>query len=427
MKLIATLVPADFRSSLTGPLRRFYAATFVSAFGSGLTYSLFVIYLHNVRGFSTDFATLLLSLVAVVGICSSPLWGSFTDRFGPITVIMVTVTADAATLILWSHAHTETQATLTALLIALFGGAGWGAASTLLSRIVPPEQRQRAFGLNFMLLNLSIGFGVLVSASVVDLQHPESFVILYTFDAAVTMVGGLISFTLRRYGGPIKELRADAHLREEGWREVLRDRRLRNYVVAAVILMIGGYGSQEAGYSLFVVNNLHLSVHVIGVIFFFNTTTIVSSQLWVLNRIEGKSRTKVMAGVAIAWFIFWVILDAALALPKALAIVSLCVAMVVFAIGETMLSPVGSALVNEIAPEHLRGRYNAAAGLAWGASGTLAPAITAFYFNEHLGNWWPAGTGVTALVGGVLMLRLRHLLSAPEDGREPYPARVDTE
>ncbi len=427
MKLIATFVPADFRSSLTGPLRRFYYATFVSAFGSGLTYSLFVIYLHNVRGFSTDFATLLLSLVALVGICSSPLWGTFIDRFGPITVIMVTVTADAATLILWSHARTESQATLTALLIALFGGAGWGASSTLLSRIVPPEKRQRAFGLNFMLLNLSIGFGVLVSAIIVDIHRPESFVILYTFDAVVTMLGGLISFTLRRYGGAIKELREDAHLREEGWREVLRDRRLRNYVVAAVVLMIGGYGSQEAGYSLFVVNNLHLSVHVIGVIFFFNTTTIVSSQLWVLNRIEGKSRTKVMVGVALLWFVFWVILDAALALPKGLAIVSLCVAMVVFAIGETMLSPVGAALVNEIAPEHLRGRYNAAAGLAWGASGTLAPAITAFYFNQHLGNWWPAGTGVTALIGGALMLRLRRLLSAQEDGREPYPTRVANE
>jgi MFS family permease len=243
---------------------------------------------------------------------------------------------------------------------------------------------------------------------------------LYTINAGVTLLGGLIVLTLRRYGGPIKEHLEDVKLREEGWREVLRDRRLRNYVIAAVVLMIGGYGSQEAGYSLFVVNNLHLSVHVIGVIFFFNTTTIVCSQLWVLNRIEGKSRTKVMATVALLWLIFWVILDAALALPKGLAIVSLCIAMVVFAVGETMLSPVGPALVNEIAPEHLRGRYNAAAGLAWGVSGTLAPAITAFYFNEHIGNWWPLGTGVTALIGGVLMLRLRHLLSASEDGREVH-------
>jgi MFS family permease len=420
VKLVETLVPAEFRSSINRPLRRFYLATLISAIGSGLTYSLFVIYLHNVRHFSTDFATLLLSLAALVGIGSSPIWGTLTDRFGPIRVIMTTIVADAATLILWAHARTETQATVAALLLALFGGAGWGASSTLLSRIVPVEHRQRAFGLNFMLLNLSIGFGVLISASIVDLHDPGSFVMLYTINAGVTLLGGLIVLTLRRYGGPIKEHLEDVKLREEGWREVLRDRRLRNYVIAAVVLMIGGYGSQEAGYSLFVVNNLHLSVHVIGVIFFFNTTTIVCSQLWVLNRIEGKSRTKVMATVALLWLIFWVILDAALALPKGLAIVSLCIAMVVFAVGETMLSPVGPALVNEIAPEHLRGRYNAAAGLAWGVSGTLAPAITAFYFNEHIGNWWPLGTGVTALIGGVLMLRLRHLLSASEDGREVH-------
>jgi MFS family permease len=422
VKLIESLVPADFRSSITRPLRRFYTATFVSCTGNGLTYSLFVIYLHNVRGFSTDFATLLLSAAALVGICSSPVWGTFTDWFGPVRVIMIAVVADAASLILWAHAHTESQATVAALLLALFGGAGWGPSSTLLSRIVPSEHRQRAFGFNFMLVNLGIGFGLLVSASIVDLHHPESFVILYMINAGVNLLGGLIVVTLYRYGGAIKEHREDEQLRAQGWREVIDDRRLRRYVLAAVVLMIGGYGSQEAGYSLFVVNNLKLPVHVIGVIFFFNTSTIVCSQLWILNRIDGKRRTKVMATVAAIWCVFWVILDSALALPKVLAIVSLCIAMIVFAVGETMLSPVGPALVNDIAPEHLRGRYNAAAGLAWGLSGTLAPAITALYFNEHAGNWWPLGTGVTALVGGFLMLRLRHLLTDSEDGRVPHTA-----
>jgi len=39
-----------------------------------------------------------------------------------------------------------------------------------------------------------------------------------------------------------------------------------------------------------------------------------------------------MATVALFWLVFWVILDAALALPKVLAIVSLCAAMVIFAL-----------------------------------------------------------------------------------------------
>jgi MFS family permease len=182
--------------------------------------------------------------------------------------------------------------------------------------------------------------------------------------------------------------------------------------------MIGGYGSLDAGFSLFVVNDLHLSVHAIGIMFFFNTSTIVLAQLWVLNRIEGRSRTKVMATTATLWFIFWVILDLALRVPKIAAFVALCAAMVIFAIGETMLSPVGPALVNDIAPEHLRGRYNAAQGLTWGVAGSAAPAITAIYFANGLGNWWPLSTGLTALGGGLLMLNLRRHLTRTEDGQK---------
>ena len=417
MKLIDTLVPSDFRSSIRGPLRRFYLCTFIACVGNGLTLSLFVIYLHNLRGFSTSFATLLLALSAVVGIGSAPLWGSMTNRLGPIRVILFASACDAIALVFWALAHTHTQAFLAALFIAVFGGAGWGPGSTMLSRLVSPEHRQRAFGFNFMLVNLGIGFGGLISASVVNLQHPSTFVALYIFNAGVTLLAALYYLTLRRHGEPIKEHHEDPSKTAEGWREVMRDRRLVRYVVAAIFLMIGGYGSLDAGLSLFVVNNLKLSVHSIGVIFFFNTSTIVLAQLWVLNRIEGKSRTRVMGVVAALWFFFWVILEVTLALPAAASISMLCLAMVVFAIGETMLQPVGSAIVNDIAPEHLRGRYNAASGLSWGISGTLAPAITALYFSVHLGNWWPLGTGITALLGGAMMMNLRRHISASADGR----------
>jgi MFS family permease len=427
VKLVDTLVPVDFRSSIRGPLRRFYICTFIGCIGNGLTLSLFVVYLHNVRHFSTSFATLLLAVSAVVGIGTSPLWGTLTDRLGPLRVILFSYAADAAALVVWALAHTREQATLAALLIAVFGGAGWGPMSTMLTRMVSVEHRQRAFGFNFMLVNLGIGFGGLISASVVDLRHPDTFVVLYIFNAGVSLLAGLYYLTLRHHGGPVKEHLDDPVKSAEGWREVIHDSRLVRYVVAAVFLMIGGYGSLDAGLSLFVVNNLHISVHAIGVIFFFNTSTIVLAQLWVLNRIEGKSRTRVLGVVAALWFVFWVILESTLELPAATSIAMLCLAMVVFAIGETMLQPVGSALVNDIAPEHLRGRYNAAAGVSWGISGTLAPAITALYYGLHVGNWWPIGTGITALVGGAMMMNLRRHISASADGRAVTDGRPVTD
>jgi MFS family permease len=420
MKLVENLVPIDFRTSITGPLRRFYTVTFLACIGNGLTLSMFIVYLHNVRGLSIDYSTLLLAISAFFGLASSPLWGTMIDRFGPLMVAMFVYVADAAALVVWALSSSKTVITGAALLLAVFGGAGWGPGTTMLSRLVSEEHRQRAFGFNFMLVNLGIGFGSLISASIVDLHRPSTFTVLYIANAGVTLLAGAYFFTLRAYGGPVTDHHDDPVKSAEGWREVIRDTRLVRYVISAIVLMIGGYGSQEAGFSLFVVNNLHLPVHVIGIIFFFNTSTIVIAQLWVLNRIEGRSRTRVMATVGIFWFIFWIILDAALSLPAVLSVASLCIGMVVFAIGETMLSPVGPALVNQIAPEHLRGRYNAAAGLTWGISGTLAPAITALYFNNHLGDWWPLGTGLTALVGGAMMLSLRGHLSAAEDGRTTH-------
>ena len=384
----------------------------------GLTLSLFVVYVHNVRHFSMGFSTLVMAFTAIVGLASGPLWGTLTDRLGPVPVSFVTYMADGAGLLLWAHAHSRGAIILIALALAAFGGAGWGANSTLLSRLVPEEQRQFAFGFNFLMVNLGIGLGTLISASIVDLHHPATFTTLYVVNAIFIFATGLFYLSLARYGKPSHEaLHPDKAA--EGWREVLADRRLLSFVSASVVLMIGGYGSQEAGYTLFVVNDLHLSVHYVGVIFFFNTLTIVLAQLFVLGRIDGKSRTRVMALVATLWAVFWLLLDLALAMPTALVVVTLIAGMIIFALGETMLQPVGSAIVNDIAPEHLRGRYNALLGLVWGMAGTVAPLLTSLYFSRNWGNWWPLGTGVTAAVGGLLMLRVRRRLSPAQDGRAP--------
>jgi hypothetical protein len=53
-------------------------------------------------------------------------------------------------------------------------------------------------------------------------------------------------------------------------------------------------------------------------------------------------------------------------------------------------------------------------------------AITALYFSVHLGNWWPLGTGITALVGGAMMMNLRRHISASADGRTNAVAQIET-
>ncbi len=409
------LIPVDFRSEVRGPLRRLYVATLINCFGNGMAFAMFVVYLHNVRGFSTTFATLLLAGTAVVGLAMAPLGGTLVDRWGPGPVGFGSYVMSAIALTLWTAVRTRPEAVGVALVLTISQGAGWGPGMVMMTRMVSEEHRQRAYGVNFMLVNLGIGGGLLVSASIVSLAHPGSFTVLYLLDAAVTLGAAAVFATIIRHGRPLQEGSREKSA-SEGWRVALGDRRLRLYVIATMVLILGGNGSVDAGLSLFVVNNLHVSIHLIGVAFFFNTSTIVLGQLWILNRIEGRSRTRSMALVGLLWFVFWAALGASLAVPVVVAVIALCATQVLFAIGETMLFPAGSAIVNHIAPEHLRGRYNAAAGAAWGVSSTLAPAIAGAYFALHLGNWWPLGTGITALIGGGLMLRLHRALTPEEDG-----------
>jgi MFS family permease len=409
------LIPAEFRQAMTPQLKRFYAMVFTGCVGMGLTLSMTIVYVHNVRHHSVAFATGLMAAGAVVGILVNPISGSLTDRFGPGVMIMTSSVMGSIGLSFLAFSKSAPQLIFSALFLAMFAGGGWGPGATLLSRLVSEEHRQRAFGMNFMFVNLGIGVGSLIAALIVDIHHPFSFTVLYLTNAGVGLVGTCIFLTIRQYAKPVEEIH-NPETAGEGWREVWQDKTFRWFLLCGVLLMIGGYGSQESGYSLYVVNNLHMSIHYIGLILFFNTMTIVGAQLVVLNRIEGKSRMKVLASVAVLWAFFWVVLGSVKGLPLALALVMLIISMMVFAVGETLFSPIGGALVNELAPEHLRGRYNSAQGFVWGIAGTLAPVITSAYFETGNSNLWPFATGATALVGGFLLLRLRRNLSPAQDG-----------
>jgi len=153
----------------------------------GLTLSLYVVYLHNVRGFSTGFSALLLSISAIAGLASSPLWGTATDRFGPVRLVLVAYVLDAAPSSC-SPSCTPRPSRHRRAGARHFRWRGLGPEFDAAEPTHPEEHRQRAFGFNFMLVNLGIGFGGLVSAFIVNTHRPMTFTMLYVFNAGVTLV-----------------------------------------------------------------------------------------------------------------------------------------------------------------------------------------------------------------------------------------------
>lgn len=401
---------------MRGPFRIFAIGRLLDSVGSGLTMSLLVVYLSEVRGLPILTATLVLSWMAVVGLSATPAIGSLTDRFGPRAVMLVAVLIEATGVFLTAFVTSAPSAFAVASLVALGSAGIWGPASTLSARLVSDELRPTAFAVGFMLLNLGLGLGGLIAASIVDLANPESFQVLYALDALTYLALWFAVWKLRGFG----LLPAEHDVRETGgWLIVLRDRRLLALVAVSLGLVMFGYGSMEAGLSLYITEVADESARLIGIVFFANTLTIVLGQLFVLGWLRGRSRLRMVAVAGCLWGLAWLLIVSAAAVGAILGAVLLVSYGAVFALGETVWSPTMPALVNAIAPEELRGRYNSAQTLTWSMGSFLAPALAGSLIGAGLGALWAGVVGVGCLVVAFASQALRSRLTPAQDGLTP--------
>jgi len=411
---------------VTPVVRRVLFGNALAAIGSGLTLPLLIVYLGEVRGLGTSVAGFVLAYTAVVQLLLLPLAGILVDRLGPRPVLMGGLLVEGLGVALLTQVDSIPTAFAVATVVSTGSAFTWGPQSSLLGRLAGPEQRQRVFGIQFLLLNLGIGIGGILAASIVEVSDPATFTVLYLGDAAGYFLYVVVLLTLRGVGvGPAPEA-GDASA-DSGYREVLRDVRLRRLAVFGLVLMTCGYGSLEVGLAVVVTVVNGLDVSWVAVAFTVNTATIVVMQLVSLRIIRGRSRSRLLAVVAALWALSWLVLGVSGALPTSFAIVAICLSMLVFALGETLSAPIVPSLVNDLAPDHLRGRYNAVQSLVWGISGALGPALAGLLLGAGLVGVWAGVIVAGCLLASGLALRMRRGLTPALDGRVPdaMSARVE--
>jgi hypothetical protein len=84
------------------------------------------------------------------------------------------------------------------------------------------------------------------------------------------------------------------------------------------------------------------------------------------------------------------------------------VTVIIWSLGEIGFNAVGPALIANIAPAELRGRYNGAVGVAFGAAAMLAPLLGTRIF-EELGETvlWTSCFGVSVLSALIVLMLAR--------------------
>ncbi|WP_342770156.1 MFS transporter [Xylanimonas allomyrinae] len=297
--------------------------------------------------------------------------------------------------------------------LCLFGvqlGVAWPASNALVATVVRGELRQRYFGVNFALLNLGIGVGGVVGGFLVDVERPGTFVAAFLINAATFLAPVAVLLGPLRHLHGRAERPADAAEGTVGYLAILRRPEVLWLTALAVLASFVGYGQMEGGFPAFARQAAQVSTRVVGFAFVVNTAVIVLLQFWVMNRARGRRRTRVLVAMAAIWALSWLILGATGLVPGgAAAAAGVLVFHGVFGLGETLMQSALPAITNDMAPDHLRGRYNAVNSGAFQAGTIAGPVVAGFLLEHHLAGGFIAVVvaGCGALAGTALLLERR--------------------
>lgn len=408
------------RTPLDPLVRRLFVGIAFSALGSGLTMPFLYVYLAEVRGIATATVGLLFAWMGLLGFLGSPLGGTLIDKLGPRPVMVVGLTTEALGVASLTVVHNAWHALAVATFLTLGTVGLYPAATAMLTRLVPEGRREKVYGFQFMLMNAGLGVGGVVSALLVDMSDPASFQRIYLVDALsyVAYIGVVLS--LPRGTGALSRQDADEAVGPQpGWGAVLRDRALLRVVLTSMVVITFGYAQFEAGFAAYTVGVAGIPANALGWAFGANTASIVVAQLFALRIIEGRSRTRMLALCAAIWSVSWAIIALSDAVSGAAAVTLVVVGLGTFGLGETLWAPVAPAIVNDLAAEELRGRYNALQGMTWTVAMIVGPALAGLLIGNGLVHVWVACTVGGTAVASLLFLRLRRHLSPLQDGRHP--------
>lgn len=394
----------EFWSALSTEGRWLLSTVAVQTLGRGLTLPFTVIYLHEVREFSLDLAGALMAFIAVVALAVTGPGGALTDRIGARRMLLFSTTSQLVGATILAFATTPWLAALAFVFIGLNFGVAWPAFNSLIASVTTGDLRQHYFGVNFALVNLGIGVGGVVGGLYADVGDPTTFTVIFLADAASMLVPtGLLLGPLRHVTG-FHEAPEDADASAGSYLAILRNPAVLWMTALTFLAVFVGYGQMEAGFPAFARQVGEVSTRVVGFSFAVNTAVIVLLQFLVLRHIAGRRRTRVMLVMCALWAASWLLLGATALVPGPVAAAGVLGFAGVFALGETLLQPTVPAITNDLAPDHLRGRYNAVNAGAFQAGAIAGPLFAGVVLD--LG-WSQAFIGVlVAGCGAIVALAL---------------------
>ncbi|WP_344956898.1 MFS transporter [Actinomadura miaoliensis] len=315
------------------------------------------LYLTTARDLSLRQAGVVLAVLGLGTVAGQLAGGALADRIGRRATLTLATLAAGAGLLALGHAQGMPAITAAALVTGMALDMWRPASAAIVADLIAPADRPRAFGLLFWATNLGFSAAMVAGGA---LAH-AGYHWLFWIDALTCAVFGLLVWRA------VPETRPDGAGGHEpgGFADVLRDRVMTAFVL---ICLVYTFVLMQYMTTMPLAMREHgLGPEAYGLVIAVNGVVIVTVQPLVGAWLSRRDHSLVLVGG------FLLLGAGNLLTALATGVWAYAGAVAVGSLGEVVAAAVLQAVVSNLAPVHLRGRYNAVWGVAWSGGFLLAP------------------------------------------------------
>ncbi|TWN82045.1 MDR family MFS transporter [Bacillus licheniformis] len=358
------------------PLIRFLLiGTLVTKAAKSMTTPFLALYLHMKTG--ADFGT--IGLVIGLGYFSSTVGGvvggALSDKIGRKKVMLSSIFIWSFVFILFGLVHDFMWFLLLNILSGLCHSCFEPVSKALMAELSEREMRFRIFSLRYLAINVGAAVGPLLGAYFGLAKTGTPFIItgLVYFGYAILLSLMMIRLTT------VKETKIAPEKVQAGsvLKTLKQDKALRLYI-AGGILFLFSYSQMESTLLQYLNNDFANGVKIFSTLITLNAVTVILLQVPLTRLFERyKSLTTISIGT-----VFCILGNIGFSIANGWIVFML--SMFVLTIGEILCFPSMNVLLDELAPDHMKGAYYGMQNL--------------YNIGEFLGPW--LGGMMLALYGG---------------------------
>lgn len=344
------------------------------------------IYLTTQRGFTISQAGLTVASYAAGAMVATLVGGTLADRIGRRRTLLLSLLAGPVFLMGLPFAEHPILIVMLTFAVGAIYELYRPAAIAAISDVVPPTDRQRAFALQYWVINLGFAIGV----SLAGFLATNGYIWLFVFDALTTFLYGIVVFL------KVPETRP-ATVTPRPWLMHTSIPFRQGAFVGLFLITLALASVLNLSQSILPIEitNDGLAPDQYGPLIALNGILIILFQPFV----AALSRRFQMAHVLAVAAILLGLGFGATAIVDNIPGYAGSIALWTFA--EMAWLPLSSTLITHLAPSDLRGSYQGAYGLSWAIAGGIGPSLGGLVL-EHLGSGVLWGSCI--LIGAIAAL-----------------------